>query len=676
MLPRKKFPGGFAMIHRTLRACINDLEAAGQLRRVETLAVDPRLELAAIQRRAYKKGGPALLFTNVRGTPFPCLANLFGTRERVRHIFRGALRGVEALLRAKADPVAPLRRPWRYASLPKTLFSMLPRAVKTGPVLARSTRLSVLPGLVSWPLDGGGYVTLPQVYTEHPDKPGFFASNLGMYRVQISGGAFEPDREAGLHYQIHRGIGPHHMAALAAGKDLPVNVFVGGPPALTLAAIMPLPEGVPEICFAGALAGHRIPMITGRGLPMPAEADFCITGYLSGKGGGSGAGGAETKPEGPFGDHLGYYSLAHDFPVLRVTGVFHRPDAVWPFTSVGRPPQEDTVFGEFIHDLTAALVPTVFSGVHEVHAVDAAGVHPLLLAVGSERYVPFAGARMPQELLTCGLSLFGSTQTSLAKYLLIAAREDSPALSARRVPDFLAHVLERTDFRRDLHFVTRTTMDTLDYSGISLNQGSKLLWAAAGRPLRRLAVELPSGFSLPDGFSDARLFAPGIAVCRGPRHTAPRDAHDPVMEALAAHLSRLPGRGTPGSAGAGDSVAAIPGFSDTSGPVSSVAASFTRGAGSSSAPQIALLVVADDADFTCACWDNFLWAAFTRSDPATDLYGAGAEVRCKHWGCDEPLIMDARMKSFHAPALEDDPEVQRRIDGWAAPGGPLHGLVE
>ena len=635
------------MAFRTLSACVRDLEESGKLVRVPDLEIDPFLELASVQRRAYRKGAPALLFPRVKGTPFPVLANLFGTRERTHHIFRHSLRRVEALLRLKADPHDLFRHPWRYAGTPLTLLSMLPKKVKTGPILSGRTTLSSLPQLVSWPKDGGGYVTLPQVYTEHPEKPGFFQSNLGMYRVQMSGNDFVKDAEAGLHYQIHRGIGPHHMAALAAGRDLRVNIFVGGPPALTLSAVMPLPEGMPEICFAGALAGHRIPMVTPNrdgqpGLPMPAEADFCICGYLPGKGKT-----APVKPEGPFGDHLGYYSLAHDFPLLKVEAVYHRPDAIWPFTSVGRPPQEDTVFGEFIHELTAELVPTVFSGVHEVHAVDAAGVHPLLLAVGSERYVPFAGERMPQELLTCGLALFGSTQTSLAKYLLIAAREDQGCPGAHHVPEFLAHMLCRTDFSRDLHFITRTTMDTLDYSGISLNQGSKLLWAAAGAPRRRLVTEVPASLTLPAGFRNARLFAPGILVCQGPRHTLTRDTQDPDMHAFAAHITQAL---RPGGQQSLPASASLP-------------------------EEAALLIVADDPDFTSQDWDNFLWVVFTRSDPATDLYGAHESTHCKHWGCAAPLIIDARMKSFHAPPLEDDPDVERRIDAWAAKGGPLHGLL-
>jgi len=611
------------MIHRNLRSCLDDLERTRQLVRIDA-PVDPCLEVGAIQRRVFRAGGPALLFTNVKGTNFPMAANIFGTLERTRYIFRSTLRRVEAMLSAKADPAAVMKKPWLWPGLALGGWHTLPKVVKDGPVMARRTTVSKLPQLVSWPMDGGAYVTLPLVYTESPSKPGFMGSNLGMYRIQLSGNEFEQDREVGLHYQIHRGIGYHHAEAIARGQELPVNIFVGGPPAMTLAAIMPLPEGIAEVLFAGALGGHRVPMVGREGrLPVLAEADFCICGRISP---------SAQKPEGPFGDHLGYYSLAHDFPVMRVDEVLHREDAVWPFTTVGRPPQEDTMFGAFIHELTAELVPQVFGGVHEVHAVDAAGVHPLLLAVGSERYVPYAGERQPQELITNGLSLLGNTQTSLSKYVIIAAREDKPTLSCHDVPGFFAHVLERLDLSRDLHFITRTTMDTLDYSGISLNQGSKVLWTAAGNPKRTLGNSMP-GLELPDGFSSQRLFAPGILVLSGPAHDRPRDTHDPRMETLCEHLARSAGL-----------------------------------------DKFPLIVVADDADFTAADWDNFLWVAFTRSDPATDTYGVNGFTHCKHWGCTS-MVVDARLKTYHAPPLADVTEIEKKVDALALPGGPLYGIL-
>ena len=350
---------------------------------------------------------------------------------------------------------------------------MLPKLVRTGPILAHETTIDQLPQLVSWPDDGGPFVTLPQVYTEDADAPGWRKSNLGMYRVQLAGNRYRTNEEVGLHYQIHRGIGVHHAAAIERGEPLKVNVLVGGPPALAVAAVMPLPEGMPELTFAGALGGRRVRLVrpAAGALPIVADADFCISGYVELD---------RQLPEGPFGDHLGYYSLAHDFPVLRVEHVYHRPGAIWPFTTVGRPPQEDTSFGQFIHELTGPVVPTLVPGVRAVHAVDAAGVHPLLLAIGSERYVPYAAQRQPQELLTQANALLGQGQMSLAKYLLIVAADDDRRLDIHDILAFLAHLLARVDWRRDLHFQTRTTIDTLDYSGSGLNEGSKLVIAAAG----------------------------------------------------------------------------------------------------------------------------------------------------------------------------------------------------
>ena len=370
------------MGYRSLAECVRDLESTGQLVVIDQ-EVDPYLEVAAIQRRVYQAGGPALLFRRAKGTAFPLLGNLFGTLERSRFLFRDTLDAVRRLVELKADPgalgqqsLAVPRRPAHALAAPAAA-----RQAGADPG-APGRRSTELPQIQCWPMDGGPFITLPQVYTEDPDRPGLARSNLGMYRVQLAGNEYEPDREVGLHYQIHRGIGVHHAAAIRRGEPLRVNVFVGGPPAMTVAAVMPLPEGLPELAFAGALGGRRVAMVApDGGLPMPAEADFVISGTIDP---------TRRKPEGPFGDHLGYYSLTHDFPVLRVDRVYHRDGAIWPFTSVGRPPQEDTSFGALIHELTGPIIPSVIPGVRAVHAVDAAGVHPLLLAIASERYVPDA----------------------------------------------------------------------------------------------------------------------------------------------------------------------------------------------------------------------------------------------------------------------------------------------
>ncbi len=614
------------MGYRNLRECIQDLEAAGQLVRIEQ-PVDPYLEAAEIQRRVFRAGGPAVLYLRVKDCPFPMVSNLFGTMERMRYLFRDALESVARMVELGVDPTDLFRRPRMYLTAPLTARYARPRMVKRGPVLQCETTLGQLPQLVSWPDDGGAYITLPQVYTENPDAPGLGSANLGMYRVQISGGQYQQGVEAGLHYQIHRGIAAHHAAAIRRGEILRVNVFVGGPPAMTVAAVMPLREGMSELAFAGLLGRQRIAMVERPGqLPALAEADFCLAGYLEP---------GRRLPEGPFGDHLGYYSLAHEFPVMRVERVYHRKDAVWPFTVVGRPPQEDTMFGRLIHEIVGPVMPKAVPGVQAVHAVDAAGVHPLLLAIGSERYVPYEEPRRPRELLTLANAILGQGQLSLAKYLLIVAREDAPDLDIHDLPEFLRHVLERGDWRRDLHFQTSTTIDTLDYTGTGLNEGSKVVIAAAGPPQRKLPVAIDSRIRMPEslGFGDPRVCLPGILVVEGPTYSA-AGQRDTAIERFCAQYARA------------DAINNFP-----------------------------LIVVVDDSDMAARNLENFLWVTFTRSNPAADIDGIEPFTLQKHWGCRGALVIDARIKPHHAPPLAEDPEVTKRVDALGAPFGPLHGVI-
>lgn len=620
------------MTYSSLAAAVSDLARTGHLRRIDA-EVDPFLEMAEIQRRTYAAGGPALLFTRVKGADFPCLSNLYGTRERTRYLFRDTLEPAKALLGLKGDPLAWTRSPFKHLGAAASAFHALPMRVGSPAVTACETRLERLPQIVSWPKDGGAYATLPQVFSEHPDKPGLRHSNLGMYRIQLSGPPFRPGKEAGFHYQIHRGIGVHHHAAIRRGEKLRVTIFLGGPPAHALAAIMPLPEGMPEVFFAGLMAGRRFRYARKGGWTLSADADFCITGTVDP---------ARTLPEGPFGDHLGYYSLAHPFPVLEVDKVYHRKGAIWPFTVVGRPPQEDSHLAELIHELAGPVLPSEIPGLHAVHAVEAAGVHPLLLALGSERYVPY-GERKPRELLTLANAVLGFGQLSLAKYLLIAAREDAPNLDIRDAGAFLKHVLERADWRNDLHFQTRTTMDTLDYSGTALNEGSKVVIAVAGVRKRELSAILPSELEpcLPGGFSAASVALPGILAVSAPPWRDSETARAGIGSLIAAWESRFPAP-----------------ESDVPNPL--------RG--------FPLVVLCDDSAFTAANLGNLMWTAFTRSDPARDLHGLWSTQADKHWGCRGSLILDARAKAHHAPALESDPAVVRRVEARAAPGGDLQGL--
>jgi 4-hydroxy-3-polyprenylbenzoate decarboxylase len=613
------------MGYSSLHECVDDLARTGQLVRIEA-EVDGNLEIAEIQRRVYQAQGPALLFTRVKGCRFPMLGNLFGTHQRTQFLFRDALDAVRRLVQLKVDPAAAMKRPWQaLGALPGTL-NMLPKGTSHPPVLACETTIDQLPQQKSWPLDGGAFITLPQVYTEDPRASGWRQSNLGMYRVQISGGQYEPNREIGLHYQIHRGIGVHHAAALEMGVPLKVNIHVGGPPAMTVAAVMPLPEGLPELAFAGALGGRRVRLAARQGqLPILADADFCITGTIDP---------TRQKPEGPFGDHLGYYSLAHDFPLLRVERVYHRHGAIWPFTVVGRPPQEDTSFGQLIHELTGPVIPTVVAGVRAVHAVDAAGVHPLLLAIGSERYVPYAEHRQPRELLTQANAILGQGQMSLAKYLFIVDRRDNPQLDIHDVAAFFTHLLARVDPTRDLHFQTRTTIDTLDYSGAALNEGSKVVIAAAGPPQRELPTHPPGELRLPAGFAQPHVCLPGVLAVQAPPHESLAGREVSSLRTFCEHFSLE------------DAINRFP-----------------------------LVVLVDDSEFAARTLNNFLWTTFTRSNPAVDLDGIAPFCEHKHWGCRGSLVIDARAKSHHAPPLVEDPLITRRVDALAARGGPLHGII-
>ncbi len=632
-------------MHKSMSECIDDLERAGLLLRIRA-EVDPYLEMAAIHRQVHRENGPAIFFENIKGSNFPGASNIFGTMERMEFLFRKSLNPVQHLLEAWSDPLPLLRQPGKWLTLPGTAFHSLPRHVRSGlpraarlsevkagmnpgwekkiPVLACECRIQDLPQIHSWPLDGGSFITLPQVCTLPPtDKPNILQSNLGMYRVQMSGNEYIPGREVGLHYQIHRGIGIHHTQAIESGKELKVSIFAGGPPAHTVAAMMPLPEGMSELTFAGMLAARSFRYTLIDGWVISADADFCILGTM----------GPDTKPEGPFGDHLGYHSLKHPYPYLKVEKVFHRKDAVWPFTVVGRPPQEDSMFGKFVHRLTGNILPTQVKGVREVHAVDAAGVHSLLLAIGSERYVPY-DRREPREILTHANALLGFNQVSLTKYLFICAGEDNPELVASDVRSYLHHILSRVDWQENLHFQTNTTMDTLDYTGHDLHKGSKLVIAVAGEKRRELCSHVPENFALPDGYSKPRVIVPGILVVEAPSYNlaegglqyGAKEDRTEGMEIFCIEMGRL-----------------NPGLFSQKG--------------------LAWIVLVDDSDFCASDLNNFLWVCFLRSNPSADTYGIQAYYKAKHWGCNESLVTDARRKPHHTTPMEEDSEVERKAAG-------------
>ncbi len=608
---------------KSTQECIDDLEKHGHLIRVKE-EVSSELEMAAIHLRVFENNGPAVLFENIKDCKFKAVSNLYGDINRSKFIFRDTLDKIKALIDLKNNPIEAIKHPLKYSNVAFTAFSSLPRKSNfNNPVLQNEATISSLPQIKCWPDDGGAFITLPLVYTENIDNPGIMNSNLGMYRIQISGNEYIKDKEVGLHYQLHRGIGVHQSKTNAKNLPLKISIFVGGPPSLTLGAVMPLPEGMSELTFAGALGNRRINYTTVDGFTIASDADFVITGEVFPN---------ENKPEGPFGDHLGYYSLKHNFPVMRVHKVYHRNNAIWPFTVVGRPPQEDTSFGALIHDLTGAAIPKEIPGLKDVNAVDAAGVHPLLLAIGSERYTPYNNERKPQEILTIANHILGKGQLSLAKYLLIIAGEDNPSLTTKDVAAYFKHLLERVDWTRDLHFYTRTSIDTLDYSGTDLNCGSKVVIAAAGNKLRELGASLPE-LNLPEGFRNPTVVMPGIIAIETNKHFDALSTEQ-QMEQLGFQLSTF--------------------YTLTDFP---------------------LLIVCDDSDFVSKTLNNFLWVTFTRSNPSHDIYGVDSFAENKHWGCKGSLIIDARIKPHHAPPLIKNPEIEKRVDELGVKGKSLYGII-
>ncbi len=611
------------MAYSSLEACLLDLEANGQLVRIKE-EVDPYLEMAAIHLRVHEARGPALLFEHVKGSNYRAASNIFGTLERSKFIFRDTLATVQQLIDLKSNPVKAFRHPLANAGAALAGLKAFPLKNPLQKPALQQIQITDIPQVHHWPNDGGAFVTLPQVYTEDADKPGIMNANLGMYRIQLSGNEYIQNKEIGLHYQLHRGIGVHQAKANAKGQPLKVSVFAGGPPAHSVAAVMPLPEGISEMTFAGVLGGRRFRYYYEDGFCISSDADFIITGEVQ----------PGNKPEGPFGDHLGYYSLQHPFPLLKVHKVYAKKNAIWPFTVVGRPPQEDTSFGQLIHEIAGNALQQEIPGLKEVHAVDAAGVHPLLLAIGSERYTPYMPTKQPAEILTIANHILGTGQLSLAKFLFITACENND-VNTHDIQGYFQYILQRINLSRDVHFYTNTTIDTLDYSGTSLNSGSKVVLAAYGSPIRTLAIEVPSVLQQVPGFENARMVMPGVVALQTTAFVG-YDATQQQIQALNNYL--------------------LPHIKELS--------------------DIPFIIIADDAAFLAETLRNFLWVVFTRCNPSHDMYGVDSFTENKHWGCRGPLLFDARIKPHHAPPVEKDPVIENKIDRLFNKGGSLYGQLK
>jgi UbiD family decarboxylase len=564
-----------------LRSFLDQLRRDGDLAVVEA-EVDARLEVAEIHRRVIAAGGPALLFTRVRGAGYPLVTNLFGTARRAELAFgtrpRRLLERLVKLLPELLPPTAG--KLWHARDLLPELLRAGTRRRSRGPVtevLTRTFDLTRLPATTSWPEDGGPFLTLPLVFTRHPLTG---VPNLGIYRMQV-----HDARTLGMHWQIGKGGGFHHAAAEARGEPLPVTVFLGGPPALILSAIAPLPENVPELLLASLIAGQRLGMIQGvAGHPLVADAEFALLGRVPPR---------VRRPEGPFGDHYGYYSLRHDYPVLEVEAVAHRKDAIFPATVVGKPRQEDFYIGDLLQELLSPLFPVVMPAVDTLWSYGETGYHALAAAVVRQRYA--------REAMAAAFRILGEGQLSLTKFLLVLDR----TVDLHDFPAVLQALLARTHPETDLFVFSNVSMDTLDYTGPRVNEGSKAVWLGLGEPVRTLPRALPPGAALPPDLRDPQVFCPGCLVVGGPSY-----ADDP---------------------GAAARFAAHPALADWP-----------------------LLVLSDEPARAAASPMNFLWTTFTRFAPGSDLHAASTRVVRNHLAYTPPVLLDARMKPGYPEELFAD----------------------
>jgi UbiD family decarboxylase len=578
------------MGHLNLGSYLDSLKREGDLHVIDE-TVDPHLELAEIQRRVVAEQGPALLFTRVLGTQFPVVTNLFGTRRRIELAFgEEPSRFIRRIVEAAQCLMAPsFSKIWNFRDIAKHGFKLGTRVRRSGPVLERlvdPAGLKILPHIQSWPKDGGAFLTLPQVYTEHPVSG---RSNIGMYRIQIY-----DDATAGMHFQIHRGIGFHYHEAEKKEEPLPANIFLGGPPALTLSAIAPLPENIPEVVFVSLLQGEKLSLIRNpdvSALPIVSEAEFAIIGRVPP---------AVRRDEGPFGDHYGYYSLSHPFPVFEAERIYHRSNAIFPATVVGRPRQEDHYICEYLQELFSPVYPLVMNGVQSVWAYDDAGVHPLAAAVVRDRY--------PKEAFMAGLRILGEGQLSLTKFLMLT---DTP-LPLHRFRPLLQHILERADFSTDLFVFSPVSQDTLDYTSGRMNEGSKAILMGLGNSRFKLQ-ETPVAEFKNAVFRAQKIFSPGLLVVEGPPWEENNTRVGQLLEEEAVQPFRI-------------------------------------------------VILVDDATECVRDEQSFLWTVFTRFEPAADIHAKQCRLERFHPKLSAPIVIDCRLKPWFPPPVEPLPETVARVD--------------
>jgi 4-hydroxybenzoate decarboxylase subunit C len=574
-------------MHSNLRSFLDLLRREKDLVNIDT-EVDPYLELAEVHRRVIERSGPAILFERVKGSRFPVVTNLFGTARRIELAFGSKPEQFVKELVSVADALLPPRRSelWKHRSLVRDFLKLGTKTVSRGPVteaIDRPGSLSALPVLTTWQQDGGPFITLPLVYTENPFTK---KHNLGIYRMQVY-----DEHTAGLHWQIQKGGGFHYHAAEELGQSLPVTVFLGGPPALIISAIAPLPEDVPELILASLLGGEKLRMTKGErgGHRLVAEVEFALVGHAQPH---------ERRPEGPFGDHYGYYSLQHDYPVFHCDAIAHRRDAIYPATVVGKPRQEDFFIGDYLQSLLSPLFPLVMPSVRDLWSYGETGFHSLAAAVVRERYT--------REALVAGFRILGEGQLALTKFLILT----DTSIDLHDFPRVLEHVLARVRWERDFFIFSNTSMDTLDYTSGKVNEGSKAILMGLGEAIR----DLPKGFrgELPRGVKRAEIFCPGCLVIEGARYLDEPDQ--------AARLAR-----------------------------------------ETAFANWPLVILHDDAGVAHSATD-FLWSTWTRFEPAGDVYAAEMNVVRHHLAYQGPIVIDARKKPSLPDELIVRDDIAKLVD--------------
>ncbi len=575
-------------MHKNLRSFIETLRRENELVEIEA-EVDPYLEIAEIHRRTIENQGKALLFKRVKGSPFPVVTNLFGTAKRIdlafgkkpQELVKKAVEMIEVLLPPKPKEL------WNFRDLAFTALKLGTKKVKKAPVLEvcdKPANLEKLPLLQLWHKDGGHFITLPLVYTESPTTG---KHNLGMYRIQ------RYDAETtGIHWQIHKGGGFHYNEAEKLNESLPVTIFLGGAPAMILSAIAPLPEDLPELVLASVLADGKIETVENpikNHHRLIAEAEFAICGRVPP---------FERRPEGAFGDHYGYYSLVHDYPVFRADAVFHRKDAIYPATVVGKPRQEDFYIGDYLQELLSPLFPLVMPAVRDLWSYGETGFHSLAAAVVKERYA--------REALGAGFRILGEGQLSLTKFLMLT---DKPQ-NLRDFKSLFEYILARVDWASDFFIFDRTSFDTLDYASGKINHGSKAMLVGVGEAKRELQKEFRG--ELPNYIKSAEIFCGGCLVVEGNAYASDNDL--------------------------GERIAKSGKFDD-----------------------FQIIVLHDSIEFARSV-DKFLWATWTRFNPSTDIYARRAEIKNNHIVYTAPVVIDARMKPWYPNEVEPRDDIVKLVD--------------